>query len=129
MPIANTSVNRTNLHPSVIHVSVGGCKCTVKQAMYCCYHKLINWRAVFRILSDVLSSCLNIYICCYINSFPIRTNWQCTTNVIRTSSKCDFMLGLDNPKLDPKYEDSSFDHFRILRSDPNAIPLPLFLLV
>jgi len=31
--------------PSVIDVSVGGC--TVKQAMYHCYHRLISWRATF----------------------------------------------------------------------------------
>ena len=34
---------RTNLHPSVIHVSLDGC--TVKQAIYRCYHRLISWPA------------------------------------------------------------------------------------
>ena len=32
--------------PSVIHVSVSCC--TVKQAMYRCYHRLISWCATFR---------------------------------------------------------------------------------
>jgi len=30
---------------SVIHVSVGGC--TLRQAMYLCYHRLISWCAMF----------------------------------------------------------------------------------
>jgi len=48
MPIADiseVSIERTYT-PSVIHVSVSGC--TVKQAMYRCYHRLISWRATFR---------------------------------------------------------------------------------
>ena len=42
MPIANISevwLERTYT-PSVIHVSIGGC--TVKQAMYRCYHRLVG---------------------------------------------------------------------------------------
>ena len=48
MPIANISevwIERIYT-PSVIHMSVGGC--TVKQAMYRCYHRLISWLATFR---------------------------------------------------------------------------------
>ena len=47
VPIANISevwIERMYT-PSVIHVSVGGC--TVKQAIYYCYHRLISWRATF----------------------------------------------------------------------------------
>jgi len=47
MPIANISevwIERTYT-PSDIDVFLGGC--TVKQAMYWCYHRLISWRATF----------------------------------------------------------------------------------
>jgi len=44
--ISEVWIERTYTPPSYMCMFVGGC--TVKQAMYCCYHRLISWRATFR---------------------------------------------------------------------------------